>query len=222
MQEELRVKQAAERERREREAAQRVLEEQQRTKLANVERQQPAGLALAGRSTETRTESPPQAGPASMEQSCERDGAKLARLRGSPSREEVVQFERSLTCEKLRPQVMRLRESLTPDAAPVVVGRATVEPAKPAAAEPILSVPQPAPAAKQEVGAKPPERLTDTKDQPRPPVSAAEQQRSCKQDEARLAKIRIKPAVSDLVALERGLVCERLRPQIVRLRESLT
>ena len=43
----------------------------------------------------------------------------------------------------------------------------------------------------------------------------------CKQDEARLSKIRANPSHADLAALERDLSCERLRPQIVRLRESL-
>ena len=43
----------------------------------------------------------------------------------------------------------------------------------------------------------------------------------CKQDEARLSKIRANPSLADLAVLERDLGCERLRPQIVRLRESL-
>ena len=36
----------------------------------------------------------------------------LARLRASQSREDVVKFERELACEQLRPQVIRLKESL--------------------------------------------------------------------------------------------------------------
>jgi hypothetical protein len=36
----------------------------------------------------------------------------LSRLRASQSREDVVKFERELACEQLRPQVVRLKESL--------------------------------------------------------------------------------------------------------------
>jgi hypothetical protein len=34
-------------------------------------------------------------------------------LRASQSREDVVKFERELNCEQLRPQVIRLKESLS-------------------------------------------------------------------------------------------------------------
>jgi curved DNA-binding protein CbpA len=45
---------------------------------------------------------------------CKRDAAHLAHLRISQERDEVVRFERELGCEKLRPQVLRLRESVDP------------------------------------------------------------------------------------------------------------
>jgi hypothetical protein len=45
--------------------------------------------------------------------SCDEEKATLAKLRASQSREDVVRFERELACEQLRPQVIRLRESLS-------------------------------------------------------------------------------------------------------------
>jgi hypothetical protein len=43
---------------------------------------------------------------------CKRDGERLARLRGSPSGEEAERFANELDCERLRPQLLRLMESL--------------------------------------------------------------------------------------------------------------
>src|SRR5204862_4388327 len=104
-----------------------LLPEQQRTKAASVDRKEPS---LAGLSSETRNVPPTQTAPASADP-CERDAAMLAHLRSNPSLEAVMQFERSLTCEKLRAQALRLQESLASvaNAAPVVV---PVVPAKPA------------------------------------------------------------------------------------------
>jgi len=207
-QEEQRVKLAAERERAQREEAQRLMAEQQRTKVASVDRKEPS---LAGLSSEIRNVPPTQAAPASTDP-CERDGAMLAHLRSNPSLEAVIQFERSLTCEKLRAQALRLQESLTSvaNAAPVIA--APVVPAKPATVVPppaVVVAPPPAP--KQEAAQNPPKVAVATV-APGP---------ACKQDEARLSKIRANPSLSELAALERDLGCERLRPQIVRLRESL-
>jgi hypothetical protein len=58
-----------------------------------------------------------QTGPASsvsQEEACKHDAARLARLRMSQARDEVAVFERDLACEELRPQVLRLRESIDP------------------------------------------------------------------------------------------------------------
>jgi uncharacterized caspase-like protein len=56
-----------------------------------------------------------QSAPLSPEQACRRDEERLARLRASRDRDEVVRFERELACERLRPQVVRLRESVASD-----------------------------------------------------------------------------------------------------------
>jgi hypothetical protein len=50
----------------------------------------------------------------SQDEICKRDAAQLAHLRISQERDEVIRFERELGCEKLRPQVVRLRESVDP------------------------------------------------------------------------------------------------------------
>jgi hypothetical protein len=51
----------------------------------------------------------------SQDQICKREADRLARLRVSQARDEVIRFERELGCEKLRPQVVRLRESVGSD-----------------------------------------------------------------------------------------------------------
>jgi len=56
-----------------------------------------------------------QPAPLTAEQVCKRDAERLARLRASRERDEVLRFERELACEHLRPQVVRLRESVTAD-----------------------------------------------------------------------------------------------------------
>jgi hypothetical protein len=50
--------------------------------------------------------------PILQEQICKYDEERLTRLRASLKRDEVVRFERELGCERLRPQVVRLWESL--------------------------------------------------------------------------------------------------------------
>jgi hypothetical protein len=47
-----------------------------------------------------------------QEEICKRDARRLARLRISQGHDDVIRFERELGCEKLRPQVERLRESV--------------------------------------------------------------------------------------------------------------
>jgi hypothetical protein len=54
-----------------------------------------------------------------------------------------------------------------------------------------------------------------------PPVAAAEPQVACTRDAERLAQLRSDPSVDAIARLDRELGCERLRPQLRRLRESL-
>lgn len=210
-QEEQRVKLAAERERKQRDDALQLQAEQARTKLAAT------NPSLAGISKEIRTVPPTAVAPVA-DQPCDRDGAMLAQLRSNPSLEGIVQLEASLTCEKLRAQVMRLRESLSSVAnvAPAIVKKIDPPPAVVAAPPPpvVIAPTPPAAGPKQEAAPKPPEP-------PKVAVAKLAPAPECKQDEARLAKIRANPSLAGLAALERDLSCERLRPQIVRLRESL-
>ena len=194
------------------------------TKLAGVERQDlvptnPTSPNLATPLTpapKPAVEPAQQIPSASSNKSCDQDSARLARLRGGGTLDEVIQFERELGCDRLRPQVARLRESLggPAPAAPAI------EAAKPAAAPPpvIAALPKPTatpPATIQKTDTPPTPAL------PRPAASAAEQTPACKQDEARLARLRASPSLADVTTFERELGCEKLRPQLVRLRESL-
>ena len=52
------------------------------------------------------------AAPLSPEAVCERDEDRLVRLRANPASEEATRFTSELRCEKLRPQLSRLMESL--------------------------------------------------------------------------------------------------------------
>ncbi|MBR1156544.1 caspase domain-containing protein [Bradyrhizobium sp. JYMT SZCCT0428] len=215
-QEEQRVKLAAERERKLREEAAQLLAEQAWTKIAAIDRKEPTSPSLAGISTDIRTVPPPTEAAPSPADPCDRDSAMLAQLRSNPSLEAVTELERSLSCEKLRAQILRLRESLSAvaNAAPAIAAQVkpVVEKIAPPPALVIASPPPPA-APKQEAAPKPPE--------PKVAVATVAPAPECKKDEARLAKIRANPSHADLAALERDLGCERLRPQIVRLRESL-
>ncbi len=149
-----------------------------------------------------------------QEQACKRDADRLARLRVSQSKPEVISFERELGCERLRPQLLRLKESIGLDSQRVD---------SPAAPEPIPSdSPQLAPAVQVTAPAQP---------QPQPkagPVSRTEAQplsaqadEACKRDEERLSRLRANPVLDQITRFEQELRCTRLRPQIARLRESL-
>jgi hypothetical protein len=50
--------------------------------------------------------------PVPAEDPCSRDTARLARLRAEPSADALAKFDRELGCERIRPQLRRLRESL--------------------------------------------------------------------------------------------------------------
>ena len=48
------------------------------------------------------------------EDACQRDTARLGRLRAEPTLEAIAKFEKELGCERLRSQLRRLRESVAP------------------------------------------------------------------------------------------------------------
>jgi uncharacterized caspase-like protein len=132
--------------------------------------------------------------PAQQEQACKRDAERLERVRADPAPDEVVKFAREMTCEALRPQVQRLLESVAPG---------------------------------QTVAAAPtPEGTRSDSSRPdgKPPASQADpaqREAACKRDQERLVHLRANPARDDVMRFARELACEDLRPQVMRLLESV-
>ena len=129
---------------------------------------------------------------------CRRDEDRLAQLRMNPSRGEAERFASELSCEKLRPQVLAVFESLAPPPAPAEApgaasagAHAENETAHPVAA--LASADAASPASDE----------------------------SCKRDEDRLVRLRLSPSSDEALRFEKELGCEKLRPQLQRLMESL-
>lgn len=224
LQEQQRIKLAAvERERAERGAAQR-LQDEQRTKAAAADQQIAPSLPSSNNTTVAALEPAPSPTEAASSASCDQDRARLARLRSSPSRDEIIKFERELSCDRLRPQLVRLRESLSPaDAAATSPPPATSDAAQaraPAIANSSVAALSNDKPQKPDVVQTPPEAgpggPTSTA------VSAVDQTKACERDRTKLAEMRTKPSRQVIEEFERSLGCEKLRPQIVRLRESLS
>jgi hypothetical protein len=194
--------------------------DQSSTRIAGVERVDTAP-SIAGKPS-TSVESSSSAGAAASDQACERDRARLTRLRGNPVRDEIVQFERELSCERLRLQLVRLRESILPQ--DPSSGSPSVEMAKVAPPPPLLPAIVAGPAtgkAAQEPSSSPLPDLTLPKPPAKLPMGSSNDAQTCQKESDRLARLRANPSRPELIEFERNLVCERLRPQIVRLRESL-
>jgi len=132
---------------------------------------------------------------------CKRDGDRLARLGSSPSSDEAARFANELGCEKLRPQVLGLMESL-----------AHAVPA-PAAADLANGASPGAQAARE--AARPVSPLAGTD------VAALTPDEACKRDGDRLARLRGSPSDEEAQRFASELSCEKLRPQLQRLMESL-
>jgi uncharacterized caspase-like protein len=187
--------------------AQRLREEAQRRQQAEAERQrleQEAALARVA---------PP---PVPQELACKREAEQLARLRASQDGDEVIRFERALTCEKLRPQVLRLRESLVD---------ATSRSPEASLSAPALTQPSgPVSPASQDD-----RRGTTEAERQRLPSEASlkpaplpiSQDEACRRDGEKLARLRVSQSRDEIVRFVRELACERLRPQVLRLQESV-
>jgi TPR repeat protein len=135
---------------------------------------------------------------------CKYDEDKLRRLRASLERDEVVRFEYELGCERLRPQVVRLRESISAEGERGDRGARQQSQAE-----------QRRPTADAEM--QKPEREAAVRSAPSP----MPREQICKHDEERLMRVRASLERDEVLRLEYELNCERLRPQVVRLRESL-
>jgi hypothetical protein len=109
---------------------------------------------------------------------CKRDGDRLARLLSNPSSDEAQRFANELGCEKLRPQLQRIKES-----------QGFIRPAPPAR----------------------------TNSSPSDSLLAG----VCASQRAALDRLRKEPSAEDARRFWRDLKCERLRPQVGLLMESL-
>jgi hypothetical protein len=124
---------------------------------------------------------------------CRRDEDRLAALRSNPSSDEAARLANELACERLRPQVLSLIESLassrpqdaaaeTPPSAQIETG--TASPAAPPAGADVAS------------------------------LASAE---ACKRDEERLARLGANPSGDEALRFVKELGCEKLLPQLQRL-----
>jgi hypothetical protein len=115
---------------------------------------------------------------------CKHDQVRLDRLRSNPSSEEAARFAKELGCEKLRPQISRLAESLG------YVGPT----------------------------------LTSASEGPSDRGNQANEQKAdsdCVSERDTLDRVRAQPSPDAAQHLWRDLRCERLRPQVRLLLESL-
>jgi uncharacterized caspase-like protein len=193
---------AAERQKAEREAA---LEAERQAQARQEEERRKAEEAAAKPQREAAARATAQGDPAQQEAACKRDAERLERLRADPVPEEVAKLAREMTCERLRPQVMRLLESVAPGLA--------VAPAPPAE-----GTPDRADTGKPE--AKPAEREAAVQPRAADP-DPAKREAACKRDQERLTRLRANPVRDEVERFAREFSCEALRPQVMRLLESV-
>lgn len=133
--------------------------------------------------------------PAVAVDPCVSDRETLARLRSSQEASEILIFAKALRCEALRPQLTRLIES---------TAALESQPGKSAAAKP-PATPAQLPAASA----------------PTPAVIASEARPDCAKEAQTLARLRLEPDFKAVDRFSRELTCKELKPQVMRLRESL-
>jgi hypothetical protein len=177
----------------------------------------PAGRADSRGQDEGRREQERQAalvqGKGESVQACKGAEQRLTRLRMDPKQEEVARFARDLACETLRPQVLRLLESLgtfpaaTPGPPTQQSGGALARPPRSGIVGPQLQ----SDVEQNKVGRK----RGDRRD------AEPDGEDTCKRDEATLARLRASPNRGEVISFVRNLTCEQLRPQVARLLESV-
>jgi hypothetical protein len=154
---------------------------------------------------------------------CSRDEQRLARLRSMPSADEITRFEHELGCTRLKPQVQRLFESIATTLPAAAIPLVATPPAHaPAVTAPPVGAPRKEEPKREEAKREEPRReppaLAATREQS---LAAAEPAGACARDAERLAQLRGDPSLDAIARFDRELSCERLRPQLRRLRESL-
>jgi Caspase domain len=149
-------------------------------------------------------------------QVCEAAAQRLVRLRADPKRDDVIRFAHDLTCEPLRPQVLRLLES---------VGASVTNAPPPAGVQ--ASPPPTTPAEIGQSGIATPKLKADVEEN-RARRKASEQPEAnsdsgdtCRREEATLMRLRARPQRDEVIGFARNLTCEQLRPQVARLLESM-
>jgi len=185
-----------------------MLDQERRAKTAEADREKQARLTV-----EPGPQPKPNSVPVlSQEQNCKLEEEWLTRLRANPVADQIARLERELSCTQLRPQIARLRES------------ANVSDAHPQNVTPPLGSPrpQPEPPRQQVEPTQPKADPGPQKTATAPPLSSLSPSEVCKRDEATLARLRASPAPDEIARFERDLGCARLRPQVVRLRESVS
>jgi hypothetical protein len=128
---------------------------------------------------------------------CSRDELRLARLRSNPVPDEIAHFQRELSCDRLRAQAQRLFESVATGPSP------SAAPAAPANA------------------VRKPEPNFDAVVRPQAQAPPVQPENACARDAEHMARLRADPTVDAIARFERELGCERIRPQLRLLRESV-
>ena len=147
----------------------------------------------------------------SQEQNCKLEEEWLTRLRANPAADQIARLERELSCAKLGPEIARLREAV--NVAKTHSQNVTL-PSGPSPA-------QPDPSRQQGEATQPKADPGPQKTVTALPPSSLSPNEVCKRDEETLARLRANPAPDEITRFERNLGCARLRPQVVRLRESV-
>jgi caspase domain-containing protein len=178
----------------------------------------PAGRADSRGQDEGRREQEQQAalvqGEGESVQACKDAEQRLTQLRMDPKQEDVARFARDLACETLRPQVLRLLESL--DTFPAAtLGPPTQQSGGALATRPPRS------------GIVRPQLQTDVEQNKVGRMKGDRRdaepngEDTCKRDEATLVRLRASPNRGEVISFVRNLACEQLRPQAARLLESV-
>jgi hypothetical protein len=128
---------------------------------------------------------------------CSRDELRLAWLRSNPVPDEIAQFQRELSCDRLRAQAQRLFESVATGPSP------SAAPAAPANA------------------VRKPEPNFDAVVRPQAQAPPVQPENACARDAEHMARLRADPTVDAIARFERELGCERIRAQLRLLRESV-
>jgi phage shock protein A len=164
----------------------------------------PVARTPEARATETRSADP--------DDPCKQDEERLAALQAKPSLDDAVRFQGELKCFRLQPELLAVLDSLSQAAA--TEPRSTAGTPGPSAA----------PSGTAPIGAAPPlpsATLAPVSDPPSPGAAPNASDDACKQDAARLGRLRETPSTDEAARFAQELRCETLRPQLLALTDGL-